>query len=127
MDARGILSYAAAFITLVLCNLAGGVLGSLLRLPVPGTVIGILILLAGLSAMGRIPEPLRRMATFLLGHLNLFYIPAGVGVMAYAALVRRDLVPIVAALVGGTCIALVAGALAFHLALKLTSRSGERR
>lgn len=126
MRARGVIPYAAAFAVLVLCNAVGGLAASVLHLPVPGTVIGILILLAGFGLAGRIPEPVRRLAVFLLQHLNLFYIPAGVGVMAYAGLVRQDLIPIVAALVGGTFAALIAGALAFHWTAKLTGNVGER-
>lgn len=126
MSGRGVIPYAAAFAVLVVCNAAGGFAASLLRLPVPGTVIGILILLAGFGVAGRIPEPVRRLAVFLLRHLNLFYIPAGVGVMAYAGLVRQDLIPIVAALVGGTFAALVAGAFAFQWTAKLTGNVGER-
>lgn len=124
MRAPGVIPHAAAFLVLVLCNMAGGLVASLLHLPVPGTVIGILILLVGFGAVGRVPQPIRRLAEFLLHHLNLFYIPAGVGVMAYAALVRQDLLPIVAALIGGTFIALIAGALAFHWTAKLTGNEG---
>jgi len=127
MTARGFLLYALSFLLLVACNLAGGFIATALHLPVPGTVIGILILLVGLAAYGRVPQPIRRMAEFLLHHLNLFYIPAGVGVMAYAALVRQDLLPIVAALIGGTCLALVAGALAFHWTAKLTGNAPDER
>ncbi len=125
MTARNVLHYALSFLLLVLCNTAGGLTTSLLHLPVPGTVIGILILLIGLALLGRVPHPIRRTAEFLLGHLNFFYIPAGVGVMAYAALVRQDLLPIVAALLGGTAVALVAGALAFHWTAKLTGNAEE--
>lgn len=122
MRARGVIPYAVAFLVLVLCNWAGGRVAALLHLPVPGTVIGILILLGVFAFLGRVPQPLRRMAEFLLRHLNLFYIPAGVGVMAYAALVRQDLLPIVVALTGGTFIALIAGALAFHWTARLTGQ-----
>lgn len=123
MKPLGVISYAASALILVACYFAGGLVAALLHLPVPGTVIGILILLAGFGFLGHVPQPLRRTAEFLLHHLNLFYIPAGVGVMAYAALVRQDLLPIVAALLGGTCIALVAGVLAFHWTARLTGNS----
>jgi holin-like protein len=127
MTARDAFLYAFAFLLLVACNAAGGLLASVLHLPVPGTVIGILILLGGLAAYGRVPQPIRRVAEFLLYHLNFFYIPAGVGVMVYAALVRQDLLPIVAALIGGTCLALIAGALAFHWTAKLTGNAPDEK
>lgn len=127
MTMRDTFLYALSFLLLAACNVAGGLIATVLHLPVPGTVIGILILLAGLAAYGRVPQPIRRTAEFLLHHLNLFYIPAGVGVMAYAALVRQDLLPIVAALIGGTCLALVAGALAFHWTARLTGNAPDDR
>ncbi|NIJ40901.1 holin-like protein [Parvibaculum indicum] len=115
---RGLPMLALAFVLLVACNEAGNWLSDTLALPVPGTVIGILILLAGLLATGRVPEPLRRVATFLLSHLNLFYVPAGVGLMGYIALLRRDLLPIAVALVVSTLLAMAVGALVFRWAAK---------
>jgi putative effector of murein hydrolase LrgA (UPF0299 family) len=127
MDRRRIISCAAAFLALVACNEAGNFIAHTLRLPVPGTVIGLLILLGLLLALRRAPEPLRDTAVFLLGHLNLFYIPAGVGVMAYVALVRQDLWPIVIVLFASTFLATIAAALAFQWTAKLTSRTeGDR-
>ena len=121
---RGLPMLAPAFVLLVACNEAGNWLSDTLALPVPGTVIGILILLAELLATGRVPEPLRRVATFLLSHLNLFYVPAGVGLMGYIALLRRDLLPIAVALVVSTLLAMAVGALVFRWAAKGDDREG---
>lgn len=115
---RGLPGLALAFVLLVACNEAGNWLSDALALPVPGTVIGILILLAGLLATGRVPESLRRMTGFLLAHLNLFYVPAGIGLMGYVALLRRDLLPIAVALVVSTLLAMAVGALVFRWAAK---------
>ena len=115
---RGLPGLALAFALLVVCNEAGNWLSDTLALPVPGTVIGILILLAGLLATGHVPDPLRRMTAFLLSHLNLFYVPAGVGLMGYIALLRRDLLPIAVALVVSTLLAMAVGALVFRWAAK---------
>lgn len=111
-----------AFLILVACNLVGGTISTLLHLPVPGQVIGILLLLGGLAVHGRVPLLLRETAEFMIGHLNLFFIPAGVGVMAYVALVRQDLLPIVAALFGSTFLSLIVGALAFKWVAARTGR-----
>ena len=115
---RGFAGLALAFLLLVVCNEAGNWLSETLALPVPGTVIGILILLAGLLVTGRVPEPLRRVTTFLLTHLNLFYVPAGIGLLGYIALLRRDLLPIAVALVVSTLLAMAVGALVFRWAAK---------
>lgn len=120
MDRRRIIACAVAFLALVACNEAGAFIASMLHLPVPGTVIGLLILLVLLVPLRRVPDALRDTCVFLLGHLNLFYIPAGVGVMAYVALVRKDLWPIVVVLFLSTFLATIAAALAFQWAAKLT-------
>ncbi|ABS62034.1 LrgA family protein [Parvibaculum lavamentivorans DS-1] len=114
-----------AFAVLVACDLAGKLFVHELGLPVPGTVIGILILLTGLVVLRRVPANLQRVGEFLLAHLNLFYIPAGVGVMAYVALLADDLWPIVAALFASTFLAMLAAAFAFSWTAKLQGREGE--
>ena len=90
----------------------------------PGTVVGILILLAGLVAMRRVPVPLKETAEFLLAHLNFFYIPAGVGVMGYAVLLADDLWPIVVALFASTFLAMIAAGFAFQFVARLMHEKG---
>lgn len=105
---------AIAFAALAACQIAGGLISQHLRLPVPGTVIGLLIMLAALSLLRRVPSALREVADFLLKHLNLFYIPAAIGIMAHVALVRQDILPILAALFGSTFLSLIIGVLVFQ-------------
>lgn len=116
-----------AFLLLVACDSAGRLLSWGLGLPVPGTVIGILILLALVVALHRIPEPLARVADFLLAHLNFFYIPAGVGVMSYAALLAEDLWPVIVALFVSTFLAMLAAGYAFQWVARLTGNEDEGR
>lgn len=116
---------ALAFLVLVACDTAGRVIVWGLSLPVPGTVVGILILLAAIVALRRVPEPLKEMAEFLLAHLNFFYIPAGVGVMAYAALLADDLWPILIALFASTFLAMFAAGLAFQVVARFTGGKGD--
>lgn len=124
---RAFSRFALAFLVLAACDIAGRVLVWALAAPVPGTVVGILLLLGGLLILRRIPEPLRETAEFLLAHLNFFYIPAGVGVMAYAALLADDLWPIVVALFASTFLAMIAAGLTFRLVARLTGGEDETR
>ncbi|HAC60084.1 MAG TPA: hypothetical protein DCF73_17250 [Rhodobiaceae bacterium] len=117
---RTALQLTTTFLLLVLCDSAGRLLSWSLGLPVPGTVLGILMLLGALVALRRIPAPLGRVADFLLAHLNFFYIPAGVGVMTYAALLAEDLWPIVVALFASTFFAMIAAGLTFRLVARFT-------
>lgn len=119
---RDVFRLILAFAVLVLCDTAGRLFSWWSGLPVPGTVIGILILLGVIIALRRVPASLGQMSDFLLSHLNFFYIPAGVGVMIYAALLAEDLWPILVALFVSTFLAMLAAGFAFQWAVRLTER-----
>ncbi|MBP2299620.1 CidA/LrgA family protein [Azospirillum picis] len=87
---------------LLLCQLAGELAARLLHLPVPGPVLGMLLLFAGLLLRGGVPVPMQETAGGLLRHLSLLFVPAGVGVMTHAARLEAEALPIVIALFGST-------------------------
>ena len=89
---------------LLVCQLVGEVVARATGLPLPGPVIGMVILFVGLVIRGGIPEPLRRTTKSILDHLSLLFVPAGVGVMLYLPLVADEWLPIAAAIVIGTLI-----------------------
>ncbi len=115
-----LLLWALAFLALVVCNEAGGWIVRETGLPFPGTVIGILILLVILLSLRHVPEPLRVVSVKLLDHLNLFYVPAGVGVLGYVALIAQDLWPIIITMFVSTFLATIAGGLAFQWVARLS-------
>lgn len=103
-------------ITLLLtCQLAGEVITMSMNLPLPGPVVGMALLFAGLLVRGRIkggdqpeiPEPLEQTATGLLSHLSLLFVPAGVGVMLYLPLIADEWLPIAVALVASTLLTII--------------------
>jgi holin-like protein len=104
-----------AFAVLVALDMAGGTMARAAHVPVPGTVLGLLALFGGLIVLGRVPAPLEELARLLFDHLNLLYIPAAVGVVAYAALVKRDAWPIAAALLASAVVGLVVAGWTFQL------------
>lgn len=67
---------------LLVLQLAGEALSRALRLPVPGPVIGMLLLWPALS-FAPVREQVTQTARFLLGHLSLLFIPVGVGVITH--------------------------------------------
>lgn len=121
---RRLADFAVAFAVLWALDAGGAALGRAAHLPVPGTVIGIVGLFAGFVALRRVPSPMEELSRLLLAHLSLLYIPAAVGVVAYASLVRRDAWPIVAALVGSALVGLAVTAWTFQF---VDRRSGRRR
>ena len=61
----------------------GEVVSRLGLLPVPGPVIGLVLLYLELAARGRLPDDLGALADRVLGLLGMLFVPAGVGVIAH--------------------------------------------
>jgi holin-like protein len=102
------------YLTLVFsCQLAGEMMVTALRIPLPGPVLGMVLLFVFLSWKGGVPQELARIGDALLSSLSLLFVPAGVGVMAHFALLRQDWFPLSVAIIGSTLvtIAVTAGAM----------------
>lgn len=91
------------FITLLLaCQLAGEAITMVTGVPVPGPVIGMVLLFIGLMIRGGVPDGLQQTATGVLNHLSLLFVPAGVGVMAHLGLLEAEWDALLVAVVGST-------------------------
>jgi putative effector of murein hydrolase LrgA (UPF0299 family) len=99
------------FIILLSCQLAGEVIVIAAGLPLPGPVVGMVLLLTGLLIKGRIPQGLDRMADALLSHLSLLFVPAGVGVILHVQLIGAELLPIAASIIVSTMLTIAVTAL----------------
>jgi len=113
----------ASLALILLCQLTGEVLVRLTHLPIPGPVIGMGLLFAGLVIRGGLPAKLETTADGLLSHLSLLFVPAGVGIMRHLDLILAQWKPIAAALVLST--ALTIGATGF-LMQRLARQTGDR-
>jgi holin-like protein len=89
-------------------QLLGEVTVRLLDVSVPGPVVGMLYLFVFLRVR-RLPgnAPVIRAGSGLLRHLQLFFVPAGVGVVAYLGVLGDDWLPITVAMVGSWLLGLV--------------------
>jgi holin-like protein len=105
------------FAWLLVCQSAGEVLARLGHLPLPGPVLGML-LLAGLLAWPRVRAPVQAAAEGLLAHLSLLFVPVGVGVMTHLALLSQYGMRIALALVLSTWIGLAVAALVLRALLR---------
>ena len=92
-------------------QLAGELSANVLKVPVPGPVIGMVLMFLLLFKMGRVPDDLRRLADSLLRHLYLYFIPASVGITAHIALVASQLVPILTAVIVSSALAMIVSGL----------------
>ena len=66
----------------------GELLSRGLSLPLPGPVLGMMLMLVGLR-FAVVREAVAECANFLLGHLSLLFVPVGVGVMTHLALLSQ--------------------------------------
>jgi holin-like protein len=98
-----------AITALLSCQLAGEVLARSLGLPIPGPVIGMVLLLLVLLGRRRpAPAKLAETADGLLNNLGLLFVPAGVGVVLHLPLLARDWAPLSLAILAGTLLAIAA-------------------
>ncbi|MDP2066675.1 MAG: CidA/LrgA family protein [Burkholderiaceae bacterium] len=93
----------------------GEVISRLLHLPLPGPVVGMVLLLLALR-WPTVRAPVAACADFLLSHLSLLFVPVGVGVMTHLGLVsaygvRMLLVVVLSTWIGMAVTALVLRAL----------------
>lgn len=86
----------------------GEILTRLGLVPVPGPVIGLVLLYLDLLWCKNLPDDLGRLADRMLALFGLLFVPAGVGVVAHADVLRAEFVPILAAIVGGTIVTILA-------------------
>ncbi|MDR2506470.1 MAG: CidA/LrgA family protein [Candidatus Accumulibacter sp.] len=82
------------FSLLLLYQFAGELAVRLTGLPVPGPVAGMVFLLAALAIRGRVDEEFKNGTGLLLHHLSLFFVPAGVGVIAHLSRIADEWLPI---------------------------------
>jgi putative effector of murein hydrolase LrgA (UPF0299 family) len=91
---------------LIACQLVGEIVTRLAGLPLPGPVLGLILLLAWLIYRGRIEVEMRETAGGLLRHLSLLFVPAGVGVITELSTLGREWLPIAVSLFVSTVLGL---------------------
>jgi putative effector of murein hydrolase LrgA (UPF0299 family) len=104
------------------CQLAGELLTRGAGLPVPGPVAGLALFLALLAIRPSLIGAIRPTVTVVLANLSLFFVPAGVGVVAHLEILSADWIAILAVLVGSTVLAMLAAVGTFLAVLKVLER-----
>ena len=114
---------------LLIFQLVGEVGVRALTLPLPGPVLGMLLLFAGLTLRGSAPVALTRVAHGLLDHLSLLYVPAGVGIMVQLARLRHEWLALLLTLILSTTLTVLITALVLRWLIRwlgAASQLGER-
>ena len=96
-------------------QLIGEILYRLGWIPLPGPVIGMVLLMSFLLwRPSALSKPLDATARQLLDWLGLLFVPAGVGIISNLDILRAQWAPILVGLVGSTLVSLVATAYLMH-------------
>lgn len=129
----------ASLSLILVCQLIGEVMVRGLNLPMPGPVIGLILLLLLLLArdrfavLGRGPlqgpqqsDGVESASRGLLSHLSLLFVPAGVGVVQKLDLLAEHGVAILAILAASVVITLLVTVTTFLLASRLLARGEDK-
>lgn len=81
---------------------AGELIVTATAIPVPSSIIGMLLLTAALKARIVRVDQVSRISDFLVRNLGFFFVPAGVGLMKCLGIIKGELLPIVIATVAST-------------------------
>jgi len=114
-----------AFALLLVFQLVGEVAVQALGLPLPGPLIGMLLLFGALVVRGGMPGALADAAGSLLRHLMLLFIPAVTGVMMYFDRIEREWLPFLGACVLGAAVTMVVTALTLRWMMRVTGTRHE--
>ena len=112
-----------AFLALLVLQWVGEVLVQALGLPLPGALVGALLLLVGLLLLGRLPKALEQTSGALLQNLMLLFIPIVAGVMLHFERIASEWLPFLASGIGGAVLTLLVTAAVFRWMLQ---RSGQK-
>ena len=92
--------------TLLVFQTIGEGLSYALSLPIPGPVIGMLLLFLFLLLRSDALPRLAPTSLALVKHLALLFVPAGVGIMVHARRISDEWLPILVALVASTIVSI---------------------
>jgi holin-like protein len=112
------MNFLTGITLLLVYQRVGEVTVRLLGIPIPGPVLGMVMLFATLLIRGHTPESLNNASGALLSHLSLLFVPAGVGMMVHFDRIAAEWLPIAVALFLSTIITMIATA----FIMQLTSR-----
>lgn len=110
---------------LLLFQFLGFLVVSLLALPIPSPVMGLLLLFLSLLLRGNLSDPLVKVSSVLLPLLPLFLIPASAAIIQHKALLLDDGVAITTAIVVSLVVTIIATPYIFYFFIKLFGKPHE--
>ncbi|RTZ48279.1 CidA/LrgA family protein [Candidimonas sp. SYP-B2681] len=106
-----------AITILFFMQIVGELIARVTGLPLPGPLIGMLLLLLALIVHGRVPIGMRDTCHHSLKHLMLLFIPLVAGIMMYFDRLAHEWIPFLVACMGGVALTMVITAVTFRWVL----------
>jgi putative effector of murein hydrolase LrgA (UPF0299 family) len=103
-----------AIAVLFFMQIVGEVIARVSGLPLPGALIGMVLLLAALVVYGRVPSGMLDTCHHALKHLMLLFIPLVAGIMMYFDQLAYEWIPFLIACLGGAALTIVSTAFTFR-------------
>ena len=92
-------------LTIILCcQLAGEIIVRMANLPIPGPVVGLILLFGGLCLRRSVPRDMEAVGGFLHRYLSLLFVPAGVGIISNLDLLKTYWLPLGGAIILATAV-----------------------
>lgn len=114
-----------ALTVLLVFQLVGETFVALLRLPLPGPVLGLALLALALAAQPHWLHRLRPTALALSKHLSLLFVPAGVGVMVHFKRLSEEGIALIVAIAISTVLAIAVTAWTVNALMRSEPSEGE--
>lgn len=115
-----------AIALLFTCQLLGEIIHRLAGLPLPGSVIGMVLLFCWLGLARRERPTLEAVTGWLTAHLSIMFVPSAVGLIEEGPVLARYGLGLVVATVISTILTMVVTALVFRWALRWVKEDEEQ-
>lgn len=100
----------------------GEFLSKSLHLPIPGNILGMLILLLLLCTKVVKVDMIDNVSTFLLDHLAFFFIPAGVGIITAVTVLRGNTIKLLIVVILSTFIIMAVSGVVVQFVINLNKK-----
>lgn len=106
--------------------LLGEFISEVLSLPIPGNILGMIILLFLLCTKIIKLEQIETIANFLLDHLAFFFIPAGVALMTSVDIIKDSWLKLIVVCIATTIIVIASTGLIVQYITRKNNKRGEK-
>ncbi|HSP46491.1 MAG TPA: CidA/LrgA family protein [Clostridiaceae bacterium] len=113
-----------AFTLILAVFFIGEVIKVMFGLPIPGNIIGFILLLLLLLWKVVRPESVESVTDFLLGNLTFFFIPSGVGLMSTFGLIQASLLKLTIIILVSTVVTMGTTGIVTQFVVRLRERRG---